>query len=171
MWLFDRVCSLMKFLMPALVIATATGCGFRLQGDVDLPAVMDVTYIQTIDQYSQFYRAMNRRLLQSGARVTGNAVEATATLIIDADVTGQRVLSVSAENVPQEYEVYYTLEYSVRAKGRELLSSQVITLTRNYTYDTRDVLGKAQEEQELRKSLVEDLVRLVSLKLGSLEGA
>ncbi len=148
----------------------ATGCGFHLQSDVDVPSMLSVTYIQTTDQYSQFYRAMNRWLNQSGARVTQNRSEATATLVIGQDITGQRVLSVSATNVPQEFEVYYLLQFSVRAGGREVLPPESITLRRNYPYDARDVLGKAQEEQVLRDSLVEDLVRLVSLRLASLDG-
>ena len=157
-------------LCAAAAAACLAGCGFKLQGTVTAPRVMAVTYIQADDEYSQFYRAISRSLGQSGARVTRKRGEATATLVIGEDLTGQRVLSVSATNVPQEFEVFYTLEYSVRAKGRELLPAESITLTRNYTYDVRDVLGKAQEEQVLRDSLVDDLVRLVSQRLAALEG-
>ena len=153
-------------LLASLIVLS--GCGFRLQGSFTLPEVMSVTYLQTGNEYSEFYRAMKRRLIQSGARVTRDRSEATATLVIGGDSTGQRVLSVSSSNVPQEYEVFYSLEYSVRAHGQELLAPKEITLTRNYTYDETDVLGKAQEEQVLRSSLVDDLVRLVSLRLAAL---
>ena len=49
-----------------------------------------------------------------------------------------------------------------------LLSPQFLTLTRDYTYDTTLVLGKAREEQLLREALVDDLVRLVIRQLANL---
>jgi outer membrane lipopolysaccharide assembly protein LptE/RlpB len=64
--------------------------------------------------------------------------------------------------------VFYSIEYSVDSGERNLLSRQFITLTQDYTYDETLVLGKAQEEQVLRESIVNDLVRIVLKQLGSL---
>jgi len=94
--------------------------------------------------------------------------DATATLTISVDETNQRVLSVSTRNVPTEYEVYYSIEYSVDSGDTSLLRLQFITLTRDYTYDETLVLGKAHEEQLLREAIVEDLVRIVFKQLGTL---
>ena len=49
-----------------------------------------------------------------------------------------------------------------------LLEPQFLTLTRDYTYDTTLVLGKAREEQLLREAIVDDLVRLVVRQLSTL---
>jgi outer membrane lipopolysaccharide assembly protein LptE/RlpB len=48
------------------------------------------------------------------------------------------------------------------------MDAQDVTLTRDYTYDTRLVLGKAREEQMLREALAQDLVRIVLKQVSSL---
>ena len=74
-------------------------------------------------------------------------------IFIYYDETDQRVLSVSARNVPTEYEVYYTIEYAIDGSTGRLLETQDLTVTRNYTYDSTLVLGKAREEELLREAL------------------
>jgi LPS-assembly lipoprotein len=78
------------------------------------------------------------------------------------------VLSVSARNIPREYEVYYTINYSVKTGEAILLEPRMQTLTRDYTYDETQVLGKAREEELMRAAIVDDLVRNVLFQLSSL---
>lgn len=139
-----------------------------MQGAFIVPADMERTYIATEDRYSVFYRELRRQLLAAGVRLVENPIEATATLTIRVDDTDQRVLSVSARNVPTEYEVYYSIEYGVVSGDKILLTQQFITLTRDYTYDETLVLGKAHEELLLREAIANDLVRVVLKQLGSL---
>ena len=73
-----------------------------------VPPEMSRTYIETQDRHSLFYRKLRASFSQSGVQVVDTPVDATATFSILADDTGQRVLSVSARNVPREFEVYYT---------------------------------------------------------------
>ena len=129
---------------------------------------MERTYIDAADQYSLFYRELRQTLNAAGVELADSPERATAILSILNDRTGQRVLSVSARNVPTEYEVYYTIEYTITAGERVLLSPQDVTLTRDYTYDTTLVLGKAREESMLREALVNDLVRIVLKQISSL---
>ena len=139
-----------------------------MQGTFSVPAEMERTYIATEDRYSIFYRELKRQLLQNGVQLVDVPSDSTATLSIHLDKTDQRVLSVSARNVPTEYEVFYSVEYSVDSGEKNLLTRQIITLTQDYTYDETLVLGKAQEEQVLREAIVNDLVRIVLKQLGSL---
>jgi len=78
------------------------------------------------------------------------------------------VLSVSARNVPTEYEVYYSIEYALMSGENSLMAPQFLTLTRDYTYDETLVLGKAREEELMRGAIVRDLVRIVLKQLSSL---
>jgi LPS-assembly lipoprotein len=89
-------------------------------------------------------------------------------LSVHLDKTGQRVLSVSARNVPTEFEVFYSIEYSVASGETSLQPRQFINLTRDYTYDETLVLGKAHEEQVLREAIAADLARTILRQLGSL---
>ena len=126
------------------------------------------TYISIDDRSSQFYRALREQLQASGVHLVDSAAASTATLSITFDETDQRVLSVSARNVPTEYEVYYTIRYGIDEGARNLLQPQTLTVTRDYTYDSRLVLGKAREEELLRKAIVEDLVRIVLKQIATL---
>ncbi len=122
---------------------------------------MAITYINTSDRYSPFYRALTKSLDRGGITVTNDAVSADTIIRIHQDLTGQRVLSVSARNVPREYDVYYIVRYSVLVKGREALPEQTLTLTQDYTYDELQVLGKGNEAQILRNAIAENLVDLI----------
>ena len=129
---------------------------------------MERTYIAASDQYSLFLREFEARLRSAGVELTDSAADATATFTISFDDTSQRVLSVSARNVPTEYEVYYTLTYSLDAGATNLMPEQTLTLTRDYTYDSTLVLGKAREEELLRDAIVQDLVRIVMKQISTL---
>ena len=144
------------------------GCGFQLQGSFTPPAEMQRTYVSAVDPYSQFYRELQAQMRALGLELVDDAASATATFAINFDETGQRVLSVSARNVPTEYEVYYTIEYVLSAGQKVMLETQTLTLTRDYTYDSTLVLGKAKEEELLREAIVDDLVRIVMKQISTL---
>ena len=148
-------------LFVVLAALTLSGCGFQLQGAVTIPPGMDRTFISAPDTQSLFYRELRRELIAAGVVLTDFEADATATITIYYDDTDQRVLSVSARNVPTEYEVFYTIEYGVTSGDATLLEVQDLTLTRDYTYDATLVLGKAREEEQLREAIARDLVRIV----------
>jgi len=139
-----------------------------LQGALTTPAEMQRTYIATDDRHSLFYRALRADLQNAGVNLVDSPADATATFAITYDETDQRVLSVSARNVPTEYEVYYTIQYSIDNGSKRILEPQTLTVTRDYTYDELLVLGKAHEEELLRDACVDDLVRIVLKQISAL---
>jgi LPS-assembly lipoprotein len=149
-------------------LSLVAACGFQIQGAITTPAEMQRTYIATDDRHSLFYRRLRTELQAAGVEVVDEVVQSTATLSILYDETDQRVLSVSARNVPTEYEVYYTVQYAIDNANARLLEAQSLTVTRDYTYDSRLVLGKAREEELLRDAIVQDLVRLVLKRISTL---
>jgi len=129
---------------------------------------MQRTYIATDDRHSLFYHALRADLQNAGVNLVDSSADATATFSITYDETDQRVLSVSARNVPTEYEVYYTIQYSIDNGSKRILEPQTLTVTRDYTYDELLVLGKAHEEELLRDACVDDLVRIVLRQISAL---
>lgn len=129
---------------------------------------MSRTYISAADDYSLFYRRLREELINAGVEVVDSSAESSAVFSILTDNTDQRVLSVSARNVPTEFEVYYTVYYSVESGEESIMAPRSLTLTRDYTYDETLVLGKAREEKLLREAIVDDLVRIVLKQLSSL---
>lgn len=152
-----------------LLLALALGgCGFQLQSQLTTPPEMQRTYIDAVERNSQFHRELRRQLQAGGVEVVDSPAAATAIFAISDDATGQRVLSVSARNVPTEYEVFYTVSYSLVSGQQSLLAQQELTFTRDYTWDETLVLGKAREESLLRDAIVRDLVRTVLKQISTL---
>ena len=141
-------------------------CGFHLQGVARLPPAFAATRLVAEDRYTDFHRALSDALRASGSRLVGS--DATATVEVLADDSGQRVLSVSASNTPTEYEVYYTVRYRVRIGDKQVLSPKVLTLTKDYSFNEAAVLAKEQEQQQIRAALARELAALVLRRLTAL---
>ncbi len=139
-----------------------------MRGATSVPPEMARTYIAADDRRSLFYRQLRDSLRGAGVIVVESPADATATFTVLSDIPGQRVLSVSARNVPREFEVFYTVFYSVQAKNVTLLEPRSQTLTRDYTWDETEVLGKEKEEALLRDAIVADLVRIILIQLSAI---
>ena len=163
-------CPLRDGLRPlfVLIVLLLAACGFQMRGAASVPPEMARTYIAADDQRSLFYRRLRDSLRGIGVNVVDSPVEATATFSIVSDIPGQRVLSVSARNVPREFEVFYTVLYSVQTEDATLLEARSQTLTRDYTWDETRVLGKEKEAALLREAIVDDLVRIVLIQLSAI---
>jgi len=148
-------------LLLAACAQSLGACGFQLKRAIEFPEEMERTYIDAQDRHSLFYRVLRIELQAAGVVIVDSPEDATATFTIYYDLTDKRVLSVSARNVPTEYDVYYTIQYGLVSGELTLLEVQDMTLTEDYTYDATLVLGKAKEEELMRKSVVQDLVRIV----------
>jgi LPS-assembly lipoprotein len=148
--------------------ALLSSCGYHIRGNSDIPSDMQRTYIATEDRHSQFYQGLRREMKTSGIEVVDSPADATAIFTIYSDVTGQRVLSVSARNVPTEFEVFYIVSYSVESGQNSLLDRRTQTKVEDYTWNETLVLGKEQEQQQLRSAIVGDLVRVIMIQLSSL---
>jgi len=151
-----------------LLVIAGAGCGFHLQGSGSLPPALAKTYVHSSAPHSDFLASLTEALRLHGTEVVGEREQAEAVLDVIVDQTGQRVLSVSARNIPREYEVYYTVTFSLQAGAQKLIDAESLVVTRSYTYDETEVLAKASEEQVLRRSLADDLARRVVRRIEAL---
>lgn len=133
-----------------------------------MPPDMQRTFIEADDHHSLFYQELRFGLHAAGIEIVDSRSEATAVFSILTDETDQRVLSVSARNIPTEYEVYYIVSYSLETGETTLLQPRTQTQVRDYTWDPTMVLGKEQEQRQLREAIVEDILRIVMIQLGAL---
>ena len=152
-----------------LVALPLSSCGgWRLQGAERLPPVMSVSFVDSADRYSDFDRALRESLNAAGAQLVNDSNQARAIIRVKRDESGQRVLSVSARNRPEEYEVFYIVEYSVEGTGGELLELQKLERKRDYSYDETALLAKQREQAVLREALARELAGLVLRRLAAL---
>jgi LPS-assembly lipoprotein len=143
-------------------------CGFRLQGRTPLPAALASVYLQAEDVQTDFVASLRKSLIASGVRLVAEPDEASAILRILEDRATRRVLSVSASNIPREYEITYSVRYEVAAQDRELLPEQELAGSRAFSFDERILLAKEHEEDILRQALADDLAGAVMRRLATL---
>ena len=129
---------------------------------------MATTYLHTSEPNSEFFSSLREALRVRGLQVVNTPQQAGAQLIITEDSSGQRVLSVSARNTPREFEVFYSVTFSLQSGTERLIEPESLVVTRSYTYDETQVLGKSQEERVLRRALATDLARQVVRRIEAL---
>jgi LPS-assembly lipoprotein len=145
------------------------GCGFRLQGSVTLPRGVALVRIETRDTESDFYIELRKALLASGARIDESGRDAAATVIrIDTDSYSNQILTVSALNVPTEYELRYTVKFAVVSQGHELIAPESHVLVRDYSFSESALLARQREVGILSDALARDLVSVLMRRLASL---
>jgi LPS-assembly lipoprotein len=160
-------------MLPASILALGAGlvlagCGFHLQGHTPLPSQFKVSYVDAHDRQSDFVQGLRSALLVNGAVLTEDTTAATATVHVLDDKHVQRVLSVSPDNLPREYELTYTVRFSVTSGDKELLAPQEVASTREYSFTVTELLAKENEEAILQAALAHDLVDVVMRRLSSL---
>ena len=96
--------------------------------------------------------------------------KSSAVISILQDQMTRRVVSVSAANQPNQYEITYTVRVAVTAGDKELLPAQEVVATRTYSFSEPLLLAKGHEEDVLREDMARDLadrvMRLLSQPVG-----
>ncbi len=154
------------YLLSFILYLSLSSCGFHPRGDVVLPKAMGKTYIQGASPYSDLETDLRRALNGVGAQVIAAPQDATAQLRILHEEFGRRVLTVAVTGKAREYELFYTVDFEVSgAGGKPLLSHQSQTLTRDFTFDETQLLGKTNEEDllhgEMRHEMVQRILRRI----------
>jgi LPS-assembly lipoprotein len=181
-----------RSLVGASLLGLAS-CGFKLQGDIQLPQAVRVIELQVSDRQSEFASALARRLRNAGVEVrwsvrkgAGLSVNGSpvfgsiARLRIEQDEFIERIASVSARNVPREYELTYRVQYSFDPAfvstqaipspipDSSLIESEELALSREFSFDERAVLAKQREREQLRSTLANELAGMVIQRIASI---
>ena len=143
-------------------------CGFHLAGREPLPAAFAYTYIDAKDEQTDFVQDLRRALIADNVRVIRTQGSAGASISVHEDELSQRILSVSARNIPTEYELTYRVKFSVTSGGKTLIDQEEISATRDISFDETQLLAKEREQEILREALARDLVALVMRRLSAL---
>lgn len=163
------VARMAAFGSAAAAVLGLGACGFRLAGSDALPAILARPYLSFKDPYTDFAREFEHQLKSSGATVQEIRAKSTATIEITKDLVEQRTLSVSARNIPTEYELTYTVTFAVQGPDQELLKPQTINLSQDYSFVENEQLAKQHEAEILRRQMARDLVAIAMRRLASLK--
>jgi LPS-assembly lipoprotein len=107
-------------------------------------------------------------MITSGAHPVEQKDKASVVVNIIKDEVVRRTLSVSAQNQPDEYEVTYTVRFSVTEGDQELLAPTDISNVRSFAFSEQLLLAKNREELILRQDMAHDLADMVMRRLARL---
>jgi LPS-assembly lipoprotein len=158
----------LKRIASLSLVAVLTGCGFHLQGRQPMPEAFAYTFIDTQDEQTDFVQDLRKALIASGSKVIRTQGSSGATVSVHDDELTEKILSVSARNIPTEYELTYRVKFSVTANGKTLIDDEEISATRDLSFEESQLLAKEREQEILREALARDLVALVMRRLASL---
>ncbi len=111
---------------------------------------------------------LRKALIASKVKVIRTKGSSGATISVHDDELTERILSVSARNIPTEYELTYRVTFSVTSDGKTLIDNEEISATRDISFDEAQLLAKEREQEILRAALARDLVALVMRRLAAL---
>ena len=160
--------ALAQLTAAGVAAAMLAACGFHLEGHTPLPESLRTPYVETQDRQSDFVQSLQRALLSNGAHLAPEKDKASATVNILKDNLKRRVVSVSNLNQPNEYELTYTVTFSVSAGDKQLLAPQDVSATRVFSFNESQLLAKGHEEDVLRTAMARDLADIVMRRLARL---
>lgn len=151
----------------ALVLVAGTlGCGFAPRGAGALRPAAEQLYLEPGPLPARLHRPLIRALEARGVEPVAEKDAATGVLTVLASDEGRRVLSVDADAVVAEYELFHRLEVVLSAADGEVLTGPVeLLVRRDYRFERTRVLGQIGEEGLLREDMDRELIGLLLLLL------
>lgn len=152
-----------------LVTALLSACGFHLAGTRELPEPLRRVYVD----YSQAYRvsepplvaALRLRVTRRGGVASGKLSAASAILRLSDLRETREVLSVGADGKAVEYRLTTSVSYQLIGGEQVLVMPDVLTLSRDYSFNAQQVLAKEAEEARLRDYIQDEMADLIMLRL------
>lgn len=147
-----------------------SACGFQLRGAYTLP--YESLHIALPDG-SVIGAGLKRQIRAGGGtRIVETREEAQGSFQQVADLRERQILSLSTAGRVREVRLRYRYSFRViDPKGRELVQTTGVELTRDVTYDDSAVLAKEQEELLLWRDMENDLIQQLLRRLAAIKPA
>ncbi|MEE8288479.1 MAG: LPS assembly lipoprotein LptE [Nitrosomonadaceae bacterium] len=152
----------MKKILLVVLCSLLVACGFHLRGTASLP--FESLYISAPKGHP--IGAEIKRAIQSGGNtlVLDKPQDAEATLKIFSVVNSKNLLSVTGGGRVREFQLHYRTTFRLTdAKGRELIPTSKIAVTRVIPFSDALVLAKQSEERvlvrEMRSDSIQQIIR------------
>lgn len=167
-----RTCFVKSIVLSSLIIAISA-CGFSLRGSQALPDSLTHVLISAPLQYSPLSRALQQRLgvyqligiIDDGGENLDIDTLKTVNIKLEPEQFERRLLSVFTTGQVAEYELEFTVNYSVRFPNSEIMTNR-FTVSREYQDDPDQILAKSRELDlilnELRREAADRIIRLLS---------
>ena len=157
----------MRIVLLAIVLLLSA-CGFQLRGSYTLP--YESLYID-LPIGSVIGAGLKRQIRAGGStRLVDEKQEAQAIFLQVTELRERQILSLNTSGQVREIRLRFRYAYRVvDQKGRELVQTTGIELTRDATYDDSAILAKTQEEALLWTNMETDLIQQLLRRLAAVK--
>lgn len=143
--------TLNRFIITLLAIGLLSACGWQLRGQVSLPPALRILTVSFESVGYDSQNAIKQALLRNGVTM---AADAEHSLIIHSDQASKRTLAVTSSAKASEYELKQTLTFSLKtSEGAVVIDKAKVETYQTLLYDPEAEIGKALEEENLRKDM------------------
>lgn len=166
-----RRLSVSLILLAAVFLGSASGCGFKLRGEVTLPEAMQRLRVDMADAGPPIRRELLAALERGGVILVPPDDIDSAVLRVPVNSAYTEALTISEQARVREYAVRHRVVLEVRSSdGEVLLPEQEVLLERDFVFDQTDALGVAGQEEALRRDLEREMVRAILRRIESIDG-
>jgi LPS-assembly lipoprotein len=158
-----------KLLLVLILLATviASGCGFTLRGSAQLPAALQTMALTSPDGNSDILRELRRSLVASDVTLLDSPQANAYVLVLGAEVSRERVLSVNSNARAGEYELSLSVPFQLRNGSTVVLGPENLTIEKVYLADPDSAVAKAEERELMETEMRRELVNLLLRRLQS----
>jgi len=150
----------------SLFCTLISGCGFHLAGNYQLPISMQQLNFDSKDKYNEISRLVKASLIQQDVQF--NKLANTTILRLGQERFERGTLSLFSSGQVAEYELIYTLEYSVIKPKTEAKSFEIV-IRRDYLDDPRSAQAKSREREQLLNEIREQATKSIMSQLVQLD--
>jgi LPS-assembly lipoprotein len=155
-----------KLLLLTAVLAVSA-CGFHLRGQANLPYSLRILALSSDGLSYTSQKLLKQALESNGILISEDAEYRLVMLGEDED---KRTLSVTSSAKTAEYELKQSIRFILRnQEGADLLLPQTIDTFRTQIYDAEAVIGKAEEEQQMRREMQKDNISKLLRRLQAIK--
>ena len=161
----------MRTVFVALVALALTDCGFHLRGSPEDTAMMKMPFKSVyVAPGSQIYPSIVRQLAFRPDVVRVNDIKAAeAVLRVAGEHQEKETSALTRAGQVAEYRLIYSV--TVTLERNKVMYGEPVTVRvhRTFPYSDNSVLGKAEEEQTVWKSLRDDAATLLLYRIAALK--
>lgn len=159
----------LKLTLVLLMVLIISACGFRLRGFIELPQNLQPLYISSQGGANNLAATLARQLKQSGVAISQELNPSRLRLELKDFKSSQRQVVFGQR---EEFELSLQITASARdSQGETLFTDEVLQAYRQYSYnrDSDSLLARDSLRQELLRSMEDDLIRQITLRVQALQ--
>ena len=153
---------ILPILIAALSLMSA-GCGFQLRGS-SASIAQSYSSVRVVDLSGD---GRLRKDLEQALTDTGTNVTATSLNVVEIPQSEEdkRTASYSSRGKSAEYELLKEIRFQFKRDEKVLIPETTFKARRSYLYRETAAVGKAEEENMLKREMDQDLVQRILLSI------